>query len=575
MFQLSRYFSLASGVALVAAAVVLSLLYRFNAVDELVATSERQNVTLARTIANAVWPRHGSYLTVVPVRDGDSLRDREETREIHHDVSRIAKDTAILKVKIYDLTGLTVYSSEFAQIGADKSGNSGFKIARNHNRAASKLTRRGTFSAFEGKKADVDLVATYIPIRHAAGYVEAVFEVYADVSPLVRQINTNTAQAVVTLLVTLTILFGILLAIVRHGDKVMGRQHKGLTDRKDALEQEMTERIRAEESLREQTALLSLLFRLARDLNKARTLEEGLKLCTKVVCEETGWPLAHVYRLADDGSERMEPTGIWHAKNPNDFAAFREITERTSFEKGQGLPGRVTKSGEPAWIRDVTKDGNFPRAYGREDLGLHAAMAFPVPVHGVVTMTVEIFHTQPLEPDETFLHSLAQIGLQLGYLAERFRNEDDLAFARDQLELRFADRSRELDESQRHFRAIFDNMFQFIGLLDLDGVLLEANRTAFDFAGVARDEVIGKLFWETPWWNHDPAQQQRLKESINRAKEGEFVRIRTSHPAADGTLHVVDFSLKPVRNKADEVVYLVPEGRIISDNVWPSENKPQ
>ena len=56
MFNLLRYFSLASAVALAVVTVVLVHLYRQNAVIELVESAESQNVTLARSFANGGRP---------------------------------------------------------------------------------------------------------------------------------------------------------------------------------------------------------------------------------------------------------------------------------------------------------------------------------------------------------------------------------------------------------------------------------------------------------------------------------------------------------------------------------------
>ncbi len=122
-----------------------------------------------------------------------------------------------------------------------------------------------------------------------------------------------------------------------------------------------------------------------------------------------------------------------------------------------------------------------------------------------------------------------------------------------------------LRESERKFRAIFDQTFQFTGLLALDGTLIEANRVSLEFAGAGED-VIGKPFWETPWWTHSPELQEKLRAAIRKAAQGEFVRFEATHPAPDGNLHYVDFSLKPVTDETGKVVLLIPEGRDITEH---------
>jgi sigma-B regulation protein RsbU (phosphoserine phosphatase) len=122
-----------------------------------------------------------------------------------------------------------------------------------------------------------------------------------------------------------------------------------------------------------------------------------------------------------------------------------------------------------------------------------------------------------------------------------------------------------LQESEWKFRAIFDQQFQFMGLLTVNGTTLSINRTALRFAGVEEPEVIGKPFWKTPWWTHSPDQQERLRAAIKAAAHGEVLSYETTHPAADGSLHYIDFSLKPVKDEKGKVVFLVPEGRDITE----------
>jgi PAS domain S-box-containing protein len=121
-----------------------------------------------------------------------------------------------------------------------------------------------------------------------------------------------------------------------------------------------------------------------------------------------------------------------------------------------------------------------------------------------------------------------------------------------------------LRESERRFHALFDQAFQFLGLLKPDGTILEINRTALEATGVLRADVIGIPFWQGQWWSQSKAMQQRIEESVRRAAQGEFVRFEVEVRGAGGRLIDVDFSLKPVKDDAGRVVLLIPEGRDIT-----------
>jgi two-component system, cell cycle sensor histidine kinase and response regulator CckA len=120
-------------------------------------------------------------------------------------------------------------------------------------------------------------------------------------------------------------------------------------------------------------------------------------------------------------------------------------------------------------------------------------------------------------------------------------------------------------ESERKFRAVFDQAYQFIGLLSIDGRMLEANRTALAFAGIEEADVIGRPFWGTPWWTHSPELQEKIRLAVQAAAKGELIRFEASHPAVDGDPHYVDFSLKPVEDEAGRVIMLMLEGRDITE----------
>lgn len=122
-----------------------------------------------------------------------------------------------------------------------------------------------------------------------------------------------------------------------------------------------------------------------------------------------------------------------------------------------------------------------------------------------------------------------------------------------------------LRKSQRRFEAVFNSPDTFIGVLDTDGSLLKANEAALDFIDAEPGDVEGELFWETEWWNHSEELQRDLKEGIERAKEGDYVRFEAPHYGSGGEEVIVDGVIRPVENGDGEIVSLIVQGSDISE----------
>jgi PAS domain S-box-containing protein len=165
-------------------------------------------------------------------------------------------------------------------------------------------------------------------------------------------------------------------------------------------------------------------------------------------------------------------------------------------------------------------------------------------------------------------HAQSDLGAHL-YLLRDVTDQEKarrlLLARRATLEAQVAVGSKQLEDTERKFRAIFEQSFQFIGLLDPRGTLLESNEAALRLIDATPEDVIGKPFWETPWWNHSPAQKQRLEEACLDAAAGNFVRFESTHQGRDGKMRQVDFSLKPVFDGEGRVTMMIPEGRDITD----------
>jgi PAS domain S-box-containing protein len=119
-------------------------------------------------------------------------------------------------------------------------------------------------------------------------------------------------------------------------------------------------------------------------------------------------------------------------------------------------------------------------------------------------------------------------------------------------------------QSDRKFSAIFNQTFHLMGLVSLDGVLLEVNQAALDSIAVPESEIIGKSFWNAPWWHTEQLQQQ-LKEAIATAASGQFVRYEVEFPNPSGGVSITDFSLKPMFDEVGGVESIVAEANDITD----------
>ena len=154
--------------------------------------------------------------------------------------------------------------------------------------------------------------------------------------------------------------------------------------------------------------------------NSKQRVEDDLADAMQTICQYTGWPVGHLY-LRDDEKEVLNPTKIWHLKDPEKFAPFKKITEATPLALGEGLPGRVVNSGSAEWIIDVLKDKNFPRARQAIEIGVHAGFAFPILIGPKVVGVMEFFSEETLEPDSRLLEVMESIGYLLGRIFERYQ----------------------------------------------------------------------------------------------------------------------------------------------------------
>ncbi|MGB5719260.1 MAG: PAS domain S-box protein [Woeseiaceae bacterium] len=124
---------------------------------------------------------------------------------------------------------------------------------------------------------------------------------------------------------------------------------------------------------------------------------------------------------------------------------------------------------------------------------------------------------------------------------------------------------------EQRFRAVFDQRLQLAGILSVEGVVLEANQMSLDFAGIERAAVYGRQYWKTPWWEHSPELQLRLESAIKAAADGASSRFEATCYRPDGQLATLDFSVRPIKNKSGEIIFLVTESHDITEQKYAEQ----
>lgn len=121
-----------------------------------------------------------------------------------------------------------------------------------------------------------------------------------------------------------------------------------------------------------------------------------------------------------------------------------------------------------------------------------------------------------------------------------------------------------LHDSETRLKAIFDQTQQFTSLLQSNGHILEINRTALEFAGLRRQDVLGQPLWKMAWWQLGSCAA-KLEEAFQQSLTGKTIHYETQVWGKDNVVATIDMTLKPIMNHKNQATMVLAEGHNITE----------
>ena len=224
--SLTRRFAVLGAAVLCVGALFMVEVDRRTTEADISRWAEASNASLTIAIANAIWPRYASFLENAQGRTKEALRADPDTFALLRELRAFVAGLDVLKVKLYDLQGTTVFSSERGQIGGDYSRNERYLLAVK-GAFASDLEHRRKFTSFTGPLTDRWVLSSYVPV-HAGNNskILGVAEIYRDVTQQRAEAERSRIVRMAIVGGALILVFGALVLIVWKSDRRLALHHR-------------------------------------------------------------------------------------------------------------------------------------------------------------------------------------------------------------------------------------------------------------------------------------------------------------------------------------------------------------
>ncbi|MCX8520824.1 MAG: EAL domain-containing protein [Rhodoferax sp.] len=219
------YFAVSSLVGVLLVLAMLLYFYRSFANDALEQHETHGNTVISQIFVSTLWPKYADAVRNAHLLTPAQLQQRSAVAQFRADVLQQVKGLSVVRIKVYDLRGMTVFSNDIRQVGEDRMEDDGVRSAI-AGRTSSQITAENLLDGFEKTAHARKLISTCIPIRTEGQEApEGVFQVYSDVTDYMAEMNRTSWMIVGVVLGSLSFLYVFLFAFVRRADRTLREQN--------------------------------------------------------------------------------------------------------------------------------------------------------------------------------------------------------------------------------------------------------------------------------------------------------------------------------------------------------------
>ncbi len=314
-----------------------------------------------------------------------------------------------------------------------------------------------------------------------------------------------------------------------------------------ALQHEVEERKKAEETLRQQNKFLSALYDTTLALMNRLELENVLEQIVAHAGQLAGTPHGYVY-LEGPGPGEIEVR-----------VGLGIFSQRLGYrmQVGEGLAGRVWQSGQPLRVDDYDvwagRSAGYP--YGET----HAVIGVPLKVGSQVGGVLGIAYA---DPDRRFGDDQLEM---LGRFAQLASIALDNARLYTAVQQELAERKQAeqaLRESEARYRAIVEDQTELICRFLPDGRLTFVNQTYCRYFGKEREELIGYSFMPLI-----PEEDRHLPEQHIATLSPETPVVTYEHRVilASGDVRWQQWTDRAIYDEQGQVIEFASVGRDVTE----------